>query len=138
MKIPTLISLVLFPLFAQTQPFQSMPDDTAKVRAIHQYIKETRTLSPDTMFTLATEGLDLAKKLNDSKGLAFMSLYQGLSKAYQGKFSEAIPFFDTAVITHLSRKDTLEAGKVLINLGLAYDYMGEMDQALVQYERAAV
>ncbi|MCB0846485.1 MAG: hypothetical protein KDE26_24720, partial [Bacteroidetes bacterium] len=71
MKIPTLISLVLFPLFAQTQPFQSLPDDTAKVRAIHQYIKETRTLSPDTMFTLATEGLDLAKKLNDSKGLAF-------------------------------------------------------------------
>ena len=114
-----------------------MPDDTLKVRFLHTYLKETRGLPPDTMFAIASEGLKLAEILNDQKGKAFMFMYQGLSKAYQGEFSEAIPFLTDGVNTHLKRNDTLEAGKTLINLGLAYDYMGDTDQALVQYKRAA-
>ena len=117
--------------------YRSMPDDTSKVRFLHNYLKETRGLPPDTMFAIASEGLRLAEILNDKKGKAFLYMYQGLSKAYQGRFSESIPFLTNGVNNHLERKDTLEAGKTLINLGLAYDYLGERDKALVQYERAA-
>ncbi|MEZ4772954.1 MAG: tetratricopeptide repeat protein [Bacteroidia bacterium] len=114
-----------------------MPADTHAVRWLHHMLREDRFLPPDSLFSFASEGAALAQTLNDRQGLAFMQLYQGLANAYQGDFNVALAFFEQSLSGQIETGDTLQAGKVLINMGLAYYYLGNTGQALVQYEQAA-
>ncbi|MEZ4825335.1 MAG: histidine kinase dimerization/phosphoacceptor domain -containing protein [Bacteroidia bacterium] len=114
-----------------------MPADTHSVRWLHQRLRTDRSLSPDSLFSLASEGAKLAERLSDKQGLAFMQLYQGLAFAYKGDFSAALELFEQSLTRQLEMGDTLQAGKVLINTGLAYYYLGNNGLALVSYEQAA-
>lgn len=119
------------------QVWAQMPADTHALRWLHQALRAAHELPADSLFTLAGEGLELATQLKDPQGMAFMQLYQGLAKAYEGDFETALPYFEHALSLQLARRDTLQAGLVLINLGLAHYYLGNTGLALVQYERAA-
>lgn len=116
---------------------ETMPDDTHKVRAVFEFLKANQGLPPDTTFELANEGRELARRIDDPRGIALHDLFLGFSKIDAGDLPAAGPYFEEAAAIHLKRADTLNWAKMLVNQGMLQFYLGNEDQALSHYQQAA-
>lgn len=136
-----LMCVFLSGLSAQTDSLRlrlaTMPDDTFKTRTVYTFLKANQDLPPDTTFALANEGRELARRIDDPRGIALLDLFLGFSKIDAGDLPAAGPYFEEAAAIHLIRTDTLNWAKMLVNQGMLQFYLGNEDQALSHYQQAA-
>ncbi len=82
------------------------------------------------------ENYVLTKKLNDSKALTIIYSNMGNIYGEQGKYQEAVRYFNKTLKYFQENKIEKSEAAVLNNLGIIYFYMGNTDLALKHYKRS--
>jgi tetratricopeptide (TPR) repeat protein len=82
------------------------------------------------------ENYILTKKLNDNKALTIIYSNMGNIYGEQGKYQEAVRYFNKTLKYFQENKIEKSEAAVLNNLGIIYFYMGNTDLALKHYKRS--
>ncbi len=82
------------------------------------------------------ENYVLTKKLNDNKALTIIYSNMGNIYGEQGKYQEAVRYFNKTLKYFQENKIEKSEAAVLNNLGIIYFYMGNTDLALKHYKRS--
>lgn len=82
------------------------------------------------------ENYILTKKLNDNKALTIIYSNMGNIYGEQGKYQEAVRYFNKTLKYFQENKIEKSEAAVLNNLGIIYFYMGNYDLALKHYKRS--
>lgn len=86
--------------------------------------------SPDSAYIIAEKGLGLARSVQNKASEASFLNIQGVSLDFRGLKKEAFRYYEASLELREQLGDKFELGKSLINLGMAYMDIGELETAL--------
>lgn len=151
---PTLkkgLILLLFTLFfttvaiGQTAEIDSLKnelvtakEDTMKVRVLNLLAFRFYRIKPDTTITLATQGLELATKLDYAWGKGVAQQRIGLGYNSLGQPDKAIEYYNQSLVTFRAEGDSVSVSGTLLNMGSSFYGQGRFDDAISVFEQALV
>jgi tetratricopeptide (TPR) repeat protein/serine phosphatase RsbU (regulator of sigma subunit) len=116
--------------------FENQPDDTNKIRTGNTLIWDLKDFDPSKGIEIGERVMELAKKLNHKRGLAFC--YNNLAVIYldKGDYQQSLKYntWSLEIKKELKLKDKIPGS--LNNIGLVYKNIGEYDKALSFYFEA--
>ncbi len=115
---------------------QKTNDDTAKAMLLAKISFKYSSLQPEEGVRYGTEALELAKKINWEKGIAFARYYRGANYLYLSKFPEAIEDWQLSLNFFEKNKYRSEVAGAMSNIGGVYAFQNKIDKALEYYLKA--
>ena len=113
------------------------PEDTAKVWLYRDLYKVFQGQSKlDEMISVAKKGLVLSRQLDYPKGNDYMIFYLATALDMAGRGGEAIPLYEEGVRLNQKNGNLSSEADYTVNLGVAYHYRGDFEEALKYYLRA--
>jgi two-component system, NarL family, sensor kinase len=141
MKIRLIFFLLLPGFYARAQPVDSLlqiiartPKDT---QLVLQYRHLVRALYASDripeMLQYAETGLQVSRELQFDRGTDLFIYYKASALDMLGRGREAIPLFEEGLQLATARGNTNGVADYHVNIGVAYQGMSELDQALVHF-----
>lgn len=142
------IHIILFSLFllmassisAQQEPdslrqlIDESPNDTSKVWLLRDLYKAYYNRSEiGKMIEVADEGLVLARRLEYTKGIDYMIYYKATALDLAGRGTEAIPLYEEGLAQAKALDNEASEADYHLNLGVAYYYRGDQENAFSHY-----
>lgn len=129
--------IILLIVFAVTTYSQALVDtaskknnDTTFVNALLQQTKEQLSDYPAKARSLAIEAKELAEKIGYLKGKGYALKYIGLVDYFQGKFLEALAYWNESLQIFENLKDDIGIANLLSNISAVYSDQGNDEKAL--------
>ena len=141
-KIPVLIILLLlfssFTTFASTKEKAAkmkkvalaMPDDSNKIKILNDISFEYRNFNPEETIKLATQALELGRKINYSWDSARSLNFIGVGYQKLGKQSMALEYYTQAKNTALENKRTQQLAYAYHNMGTIYNWQNDYKKSI--------
>lgn len=85
---------------------------------------------PDSVFFYSEKAYRLASKSNERRLKADAAKMMGVASHVNSKFTEAIPYYKESLAQFTALNDTLEMGKVYLNLAMTYNSRFDYEQTL--------
>ncbi len=144
MRIPTILfSLLLLmasSLSAQKEPdslrqaIDESPNDTNKVWLLRDLYKAHYNRSEiEKMIEVSDEGLVLSRQLQYPKGIDYMIYYKATALDLAGRGTDAIPLYEEGLALARTTGNEDSQADYHLNLGVAYYYRGDKENALSHY-----
>ena len=110
-----------------------LKDDTTSVNYLIQKSKENLSENPDTAISYANQALEIADKINFSKGAATALKNIGIVYFLQGKALEALDFYDQSLKRFIELNDYSGIANLYSNIGALHYDRGDDTKALENY-----
>ena len=107
--------------------------DTNRVNVLNQLAKAFWYVDPLMTIQYAGEALELAKKINFTKGITSAYNNTGVGFYQQNKYDEALTWYGKALDIHRKTGNFLGEGYALNNMGLIYWKQGALPTAVEYY-----
>jgi adenylate cyclase len=104
--------------------------DTAFVNQLLQTSKEKLSTSPDSTVIIASKALEIAEKIEYEKGKALALKNIGNGDYFQGKFVEALDYWNQSLALYEKLKDEIGISNLLNNIASVYSDQGDDVKAL--------
>ena len=104
--------------------------DTVLVNNLLQQTKEKLSEEPAKARNLAIEAQDLSEKIGYLKGKGYALKFMGLVDYYQGKFLEALGYWNESLQIFENLKDDIGIANLLNNISAVYSDQGNDEKAL--------
>ena len=104
--------------------------DTASVNALLKQIKEKLSDEPAKARSMAIEAKGIAEKISYLKGKGYALKYIGLVDYFQGKFLEALGYWNESLQIFENLKDDIGIANLLSNISAVYSDQGNDEKAL--------
>ena len=104
--------------------------DTALVNNLLQQSKERLSDDPVKGISLANQAKELSEKIDFVRGRANALKAIGVGNYYQGKYPEAIVYWNESLKIFETLKDDIGIANVLNNIAAAYSDLGDKEKAL--------
>ncbi len=101
-----------------------------KVSTLLALSKEYFSISPDESISYANSALDLAKKINDRKGVAYAYKNIGIAYYMQAQYIESLENYDKALAVFDSLNDKVGIANILSNQASIYFNQADEEKAL--------
>jgi tetratricopeptide (TPR) repeat protein len=105
-------------------------EDTDKIRLIYRIGDAYTTIDPVKSMQYARDGLVRSEKLKWNKGIAAFNISIGNVLSYTGKYDSSIYYYNQAYIINTHIGNTAGVIAVLLNIGAAYQDMGDYNKAV--------
>ena len=105
-------------------------EDTVKVNTLIALSSDLCRSAPSEAIQLSTEAKNLAEQLNFQKGVAYALKYIGMGYYFQGKYPEALDYWELSLTKFESINNTAGIANMLNNLGAVYNNLGDDAGAL--------
>jgi class 3 adenylate cyclase/tetratricopeptide (TPR) repeat protein len=105
-------------------------DDTVKVNSLLQQSKDHAADAPEMTITLAKQAKALADRLNYLKGQAYALKNIGLGYYYQGKYIEALDYWNQSLKVFETIQDDIGVANLLNNIAVIYTEQGDEERGL--------
>ena len=125
--------------FAQTKDIDSLKKllgpatDTTRVNLLNQISKAFWYVDPSMTIQYSGEAINLAEKLNFTKGMTSAYNNTGVGFYQQNKYEEALKWYGKALEVHRKTGNFVGEGYVLSNMGLIYWKQGALPVAVEYY-----
>lgn len=110
-----------------------MPQDSIKMRLLSDLAWEIKAKESAKALEYVNEALDIANKLNLTKGKADITHDKGMVYWYQGDYEQASKFFFEALAQREKLGDKLGLSRSYNNIGNVFFYQEDYDQANKYY-----
>jgi signal transduction histidine kinase len=123
-RIYTLIFAFLFSVssFAQNTNQSMLDQYLAKAKASFAF--------PDSILFYSSKAYDLAAKIDNQRSKADAAKLMGVASHVNSKFDQAIPYYNESLEHYKALNDTLEQGKIYLNLATTYNAKFDYEQTL--------
>ena len=118
------------------QVVNTLPDDSTRVNALVELAELTIGLDPAEGQQVAQSAVDLAQKIQFTKGLANSYKYLGLAYYNQDLYMEATLNYQEAIRYFEEVGDRIGVSNIYSNLGTIYTNQGDDEKALEWYLRS--
>ena len=107
--------------------------DTSEINALLKKSENFRYPNPDSAVILARQAIELSNEVDYEVGKALGFKMLGLVYSDRTQFSEALEYFNFALIVYQEEKDTLGISSIQNNIGAVYNTSGNSLKALDLY-----
>lgn len=114
--------LFSFSSFAQTTNQSMLDQYLAKAKASFAF--------PDSVLFYSSKAYELAAKIDNQRSKADASKMMGVASHVNSKFDQAIPYYNESLEHYKALNDTLEQGKIYLNLATTYNAKFDYEQTL--------
>lgn len=114
-----------------------LPNDTAKVNALNQRGIKLKNSEPKRSIKLGNAAVDIASKINDTKGEAEAHNIVGMAMFNSGDYNAALKEHQISRDLFVKINEKLGAATALFNMGNVFLKQGDMPGALNQFLEAA-
>ena len=108
--------------------------DTDRLKVYLDLLQLVRYKDANKMIDYSNQGLLVARRLDDSSSIAYLSFMNGTGKVLKGKHQGALEAFDRALAAGNNKKDSTYAF-ALNGMGNAFESMGDSYHAILNYEK---
>ena len=115
---------------AQGDPASENRGDTAAVNALLKQSKEKLSDDPANARTVANQAKELADKIGYLKGKGYALKYIGLVDYFQGKFLDALGYWNESLQIFENLHDDIGVANLLNNISAVYSDQGNDERAL--------
>lgn len=113
-------------------------EDTLKAKHLNDLVWYIKFSSPDTSLVLLDQSESLSKKLDFADGLGNSYNNRAIIFTVQGKFDQALEYYEKALEQFERNHDFEGVGFCLGNIAICYEYQSLFDSALIFNHRALV
>ncbi len=141
-----LFSPIIFLFFIQTvygqtnlnvdsliQAIEKMPDDTLKVNALNDFVWKIKISDFDNAVKYGNQSLELAKKSDYVKGVAYATKNMGAAYYYRADYEKAYQYYQKSLEAFEQTGDKKGIAIALRNLGNVFYQISDWKQALDNY-----
>ncbi|HRH67664.1 MAG TPA: adenylate/guanylate cyclase domain-containing protein, partial [Bacteroidia bacterium] len=115
------------------QVLKSVLDDTSRVNTLIELSRIIRTEKPEEAVRYGKEAVELAEKLNYTRGLAQAYKWTGVGYFIQASYLEAMPYYELSLAMFDSIGDKNGKASMLGNIGNIWYNQGVQDKAIDFY-----
>lgn len=139
MKKHFLFAVFLFSgfLYGQTNTVDSLKnllttttDSTEYLHILKSLAFRMHRVNPDSSLIYSIQTMELSKRLKDDTVYATAQYYAGIAQTVKGNYTEALKYTLNG-LENIKKLDVPKIeSKIIISLGILYEYMGEIDKAI--------
>lgn len=110
----------------------SVHAQTEKQSQVDHYLSKAKAsfAFPDSVLFYSTKAYELAAGLDNQRSKADAAKLMGVASHVNSKFDQAIPYYNESLEHYKALNDTLEQGKIYLNLATTYNAKFDYEQTL--------